>query len=121
MLLMGHELLKGKTEWKSGAQVVGHELDRLDDQVRILDQESLKVQESLASTVAERLGETGDRQARHKAVTSQLHKTVQGTEAQSSYRDLLPDKDIIRLNRQHQWELENHEISLNLMTQEKLQ
>jgi len=34
----------------------------MDEQVRILDQESQKVQESFASTVAEWLGETDDSQ-----------------------------------------------------------
>jgi len=93
----------------------------MDEQVRILDQESQKVRESFASTVAERLGETDDRQARHEAVTSQLHETVQGTEAQSIHRDLLIDQEIVRLNEQHKREPENHEISLNLMKQEMLE
>jgi len=69
----------------------------------------------------ERLGETDDRQARHEDVTSQLHKRVQGTEAQSIYWDLLLDQEIVRLNEQHQWELDNHEISINLMKKEMLQ
>jgi len=121
VLTMAHELLKFKSQLRAGAQIVGQELNRMDEQVRILDQESQKVQESFASTVAERLGETDDRQARHEAVTSQLHETVQGTEAQSIHRDLLLDQDIVRLNEQHKRELENHEISLNLMKQEMLE
>jgi len=79
---MAHELLKFKSQLRSGARIVGQELNRIDEQVWILDQESQKVQESFASTVAERLGETDDRQARYETVTSQLHETVQGTEAQ---------------------------------------
>jgi len=67
---MAHELLKFKLQLRAGAQIVGQELNRMDEQVRILDQESQKVQQSFASTVAERLGETDDRQARHEAVMS---------------------------------------------------
>ena len=118
VLAMAHELLKFKSQLSCGPQIVGQELNRMDEQVRILDQESQKVHESLASTVAQRLGETEDRQARHKAVTSQLHETVQGMAAQSIHRDLLQDQEIVRLNEQHRRELENHEISLNLMKQE---
>ena len=97
------------------------ELNRLDEQVRILDQESQKVQESFASTMAERLGETDDRQARPEPVTSQLHETVQGTEAQSIHVDLLLDQELVWLNEQHKPELETHDISLNLMKQEMLE
>jgi len=121
VLTMAHELLKFKSQLKAGAQIVGQELNRMDEQVRILDQESQKVQESFASTVAKRLGETDDRQARHEAVTSQPHETVQGTEAQSIHRDRLLDQEIVRLNEQHKSELENHEISHNLMKQEMLE
>jgi len=121
VLAMAHELLKFKSPLRAGAQIVGQELNRMDQQVRILDQESQKVHESFASTVAERLGETDDGQARHEAVTSQLHETVQGTEAQSIHRDLLLHQEIVRLNEQHKRELENHEISLNLMKQEMLE
>jgi len=70
ILAMAHELLKFRSQLRSGAQIVGQELNRMDEQVRILDQESKKVQESFSSTVAERLGQTDDRQARHEAVTS---------------------------------------------------
>jgi len=73
VLAKAHELLKFKSQLRAGTQIVGQELNRMDQQVRILDQESQNVQERLASTVAERLGETDDRQARHEAVTSQLH------------------------------------------------
>ena len=68
------------------------------EQVPILNQESHKVQESFASTGAERLGITDDRQSRHEPVTSQLHETVQGTEAQLLDQDLLRDQEILRLN-----------------------
>jgi len=95
---MAQELLTVKSQLKSGAQIVSQDLDRIDDQVRILDQEYKKVEESFASTLAERLGETDESQARHEAVTSQLHETVQGTEAQSRHRDLLIDQEIVRLN-----------------------
>jgi len=121
VLAKAHELLKLKSQLRAGAQIVGQELNRIDEQVRILDQESQKVQESFASTVAERLGETDDRQARHKAVTSRLHETLQGTEAQSIHRDLLLDQEIVRLNKQHKRGLENHDISHNLMKQEMLE
>ena len=121
VLTMAHELLKFKSQLRAGAQIVGQELNRMDEQVLILDQESQMVQESFASMVAERLGETDDRQARHEAVTSQLHQTVQGMEAQSIHRDLLLDQEMVRLNEPHKRELENHEISLNLMKQEMLE
>jgi len=74
---MAHDLLKFKSQLRAGTQIIGQELNRMDEQVQILDQESQKVQESFASTVAERLVETDDRQARHEGVTSQLHETVQ--------------------------------------------
>jgi len=93
----------------------------MDEQVRNLDQESRKVQESFASTVAEGLEETNDRQARNEAVTSQLHETGQGTEAQSIHVDLLLDQELVWHNEQHKRELENHDISLNLMKQEMLE
>jgi len=118
---MAHELLKFKSQLRSGARIVGQELNRMDEQVPILDQESQKVQGSFASTVAERRGETDDRQARQEAVTSQLHETVQGTEAQSIHRDQVLDQEIVRLNEQHKSELENDEISLNLIKQEMLE
>jgi len=83
VLLIAQELLKVKSQLRSGTQIVGQEFDRIDDQVRILDQESQKVKESFASSVFERMGETDERQATHEAVTSQLHEAVQGTEEQS--------------------------------------
>jgi len=67
---MTQELLKVKSQLKSGAQILGQALYRIDDQVRILDQESQKVQASFAWILAERLGETDKRQATHEAVTS---------------------------------------------------
>jgi len=78
-------------------QIVGQELNRMDHQAQILDQESQKVRESLASHVQERLGETEDRQARQGPVISQLHERVQGTGAQSMHWDLLLDQEILRL------------------------
>jgi len=54
---MAQELLQVKSQLKSCAQIVGLEVDRIDDQVRILDQESQKVEEGFASTVAGRLRE----------------------------------------------------------------
>jgi len=75
--------------------------------------ESRKVQESFATQVAERLGETDERQTRHEAVTSHLLKGVQGTGEQSMHRDLLLDQEIVRINEPHKRELENHEMSIN--------
>jgi len=118
VLLMAQELLKVETQLKSGAQIVGHEVARIDDQVQILDLGSQNVQEMFAARVAERLGETDDRQAKHKAVTSQLYEMVQGTEVQSLHRDLMLDKEIVRLNQQYKWEIKHHQISSNLLRQE---
>jgi len=64
--------------------------------------------------VAGWLGETDDTQTRQEAVIYQLHDIVQGTEAQSMRRDLMLDKEIVRLNEQDERELENHEIDLVL-------
>ena len=80
--------------------------------------ESQKVQESFATQVAERLGETDERQTRHEAVTSHLHEAVQGTSEQPMHRDLLLDREIVRINEQHKREIENHEISINLVPDE---
>jgi len=60
VLLMSQELLKVETQLKSGAQIVGHEVARIDDQVQILDLGSQNVQEMFAARVAEQLGETDD-------------------------------------------------------------
>jgi len=121
VLAMAHELLKNKSQLWAATQIVGQELNRMDEQVRTLDQGSQKVQESFASTLAERLGETDDRQARQEAVTSHLHEMVQATEAQSIHRDILLDQEIVRLNEHHNMELENRQISLSLMKQEMLE
>jgi len=86
ILLMAQELVTVKNKLKSGVQIVGRELARVDEQVRLLDLESQKVQESCATQVAERLGETDERQTRHEAVTSHLHEAVQGTGEQSMHR-----------------------------------
>jgi len=118
ILLMAQELVKVKNQLKSGVQIVGRELARVDEQVRLLDLESQKVQESFATQVAERLGETDERQARHEAVTSHLHEAVQGTGEQSMHRDLLLDQEIVRINEQHKRELAAHEISINLVRDE---
>jgi len=63
VLLMAQELLKVETQWKSGVQMVGHEVARIDDQVQILDLGSQNVKEMFAARVAEPLGETDDQQA----------------------------------------------------------
>jgi len=74
---MAQELVTVKNQLKSGVQIVGGEVTRTDEQVHLLDLESQKVQESFASQVAERVGETDERQTRHAAVTSHLHEAVQ--------------------------------------------
>ena len=118
ILLMAQELVTVKNQLKSGVQIVGRELARVDEQVRLLDLESQKVQESFASQVAKRLGERDERQTRHEAVTSHLHEAVQGTGEQSMRRDLLLDQEIVRINEQHKRELANHEMSINLVRNE---
>jgi len=118
ILLMAQELVKVKNQLKSGVQIVSRELARVEEQVRLLDLESQKVQESFATQVAERLGETDERQARHEAVTSHLHEAVQGTGEQSMHRDLLLDQEIVRINEQHTRELAAHEKSINLVRNE---
>jgi len=82
---MAQELVNVKIQLKSGVQLVGRELARIDAHLQPLDFEAQKVQESFATQVTKRLGETDERQARHEAVTSQVHKTVQGTKEQSMY------------------------------------
>jgi len=57
---MAQELLNVKTELKFGVLIVGRELACIDDQVRILDLELQKVQESFAAQLAGRVGETDD-------------------------------------------------------------
>jgi len=91
ILLMAQELVTVKHQLKAGVQIVGRELARIDQQVQLLDMETQKVQESFATQVAQRLGETDERQTRHEAVTSQLHEVVQGTGEQSMHRDILLD------------------------------
>jgi len=80
--------------------------------------ESQKVHESFATQVLERLGETDERQTTHEAVTSHLHAAVQGTSEQCMRRDLLHNREIVRINEQHKQELENHEVSINLVRDE---
>jgi len=85
-----------------------------------LDLEPQKIQESLATQVAERQGETDEGQTRHEAVTPHLHKAVQGTSEQSMHRDLLLDQEIVRINEQDKREMETQEISINLVRDELL-
>jgi len=118
ILVMAQELVTVKNQLKSGVQIVGPELTQIDDQVQLLDLESQKVQEGFATQVAERLGETDERQTRHEAVTSHLHEAVQWTGKQSMHQDLLLDQEIVRINEQHKWEIETHEISINLVRDE---
>ena len=115
---MAQELVTVKNQLKSGVQIVGRELTRIDQRVQLLHFESQMVQESLATQVVERLGETDERQTRHEAVTSHLHEAVQGTGEQSLHRDLLLDQGIVRINEQHKRELENHKMSINLVRDE---
>jgi len=118
ILLMAQELVKVKNQLKSGVPIVGRELARVYEQVRLLDMESQKVQESFVTQVAARLGETDERQTRHEALSSHLHEAVQGTGEQSMHRDLLLDQEIVRINEQHKRQLAAHEISLNLVRDE---
>ena len=103
---------------KSWVQIGGRELARIDEQVPLLDLDSQKVQESFATQVAERRGETDERQARYEAGTSHLHEAVQGTAEPSMHRDLLLDQEIVRINEQHKRDLANHKISINLVRDE---
>jgi len=115
---MAQELVTVKNQFKSGVQIVGRELTRIDEQVQPLDLESQKVQERFATQVAERLRETDERQTRHEAVTSHLHEAVQGTGEESMHQDLLLDQESVRINEQHKRELANHERSINLVREE---
>jgi len=63
-------------------------------------------------------GETDERPTRHEPVTSQLHEAVQGTDEQCMHQDLHLDQEIVRMNEQYKWELENHKISMNLVRDE---
>jgi len=76
------EPLKVKNQLKSGAPIVGLELDQIENQISILDEESEKVQGRFIFHVTERLGATNNRQSRQEAATDQLHKTVNGTGVQ---------------------------------------
>lgn len=86
-----------------------------------MDLEFQKVQGSFATQVAQRVGEKDEQPARHKGVTSRLHEAVQGSDEQSMHRDRLLDQEIVRINKHYKPELENHEISINLMRQEMQQ
>ena len=109
---------KVKTQLKSGAQIVGRELDRIDDRIRILEEESQNIHERFASHVAERLVETEVRQARHESVTTQLHEAVQGTSDLSEHRYQLLDQKILPLIEQNQLEHKQHEKNTNPVKQE---
>jgi len=115
VLLTAQELLKVKTHWKSGDQIVGRELSQIDDQLHILDPESQNVKETFATQVPERLGETDEKQTRQEAVPPQLHAAVQGTDEQSMQGDLILDREIFWLHEQHKRELDNHDVSINLV------
>jgi len=91
---MAQELVSVKNQSKAGVQIGVRELVPIDEQVQLLDVESQKVQESFATQVAQRLGETDEQQTRHEAVTSQLHEVVQGMGEQSMHRDILLDQEI---------------------------
>jgi len=119
ILFMAQELVKVKIHLKSGVQIVGGELARIDEQVQLLHLESHKVQGSFTTQVAERLGETDKRQGRQEAVTSHLHKAVRGTGEQSINRDLLLDQEIVQIKEQHKREWANHEISINILRDEQ--
>jgi len=82
---MAQEPLKVKLMLKSGAPIVALELNRIHNEEQILDLESQKVQERFAGHVAEQLGDTEVGQARHQAVTSHLHKALQGSDKQSMH------------------------------------
>jgi len=99
--LMAQELPNGKLHLKAGAQIAGQELDQIHNEVQILDLESQKVQGTFAAQVAEWLGDTQVRQARHEALTYQLQEAVHGTGKQSRQGELLLDRGIVRLNEQH--------------------
>jgi len=118
ILLMAQELVNVGCPLKSVVQIVGRELARIDEQVRLLDLESQKVQASFTTQVAERVGETDERQARHEVVTARLHEAVQGTGEQSMHRNLLLDKEIVRIPEQHKRELANNQIRINLVRDE---
>ena len=118
ILLMAQELVTVKNKVKSGVQIVGRELTRIDEQVQLLNLESQKVQENFATQVAERRGETDERQTRHEAVTSHLNEAVQRTGEQSMHGDILLDQEIAPINEHHKLELENHEMSINLVRNE---
>ena len=72
VLKVAEEVRKIQTQLKSGANVVGNKLNRLDNQMLLLNQESQKVQETLASHVAKRLEETDIRPARHEAASAKI-------------------------------------------------
>ena len=57
---MAQELVTVKNQLKAGVQIVGRELGRIDEKVQLLHLESQKVQESFATQVTERLGQTDE-------------------------------------------------------------
>ena len=73
---MAQELITVKNQLREGVQIVGRELTRINAQVQLLDFQSQKVQDSFATPVAKRFGQTDKRPTRHVAITSQLHDVV---------------------------------------------
>ena len=53
ILVMAQELVTVKNQLKSGVQIVGRELTRIDEHGQLLDLEFQKVQKSFATQVAE--------------------------------------------------------------------
>jgi len=115
---MPQEQLEVETQLKVGARIISRERHRMADQVRLLDLESEMVHERFTTNIAERLGETDVREDRHKSVISQYNETVQGTGAQSIYRDQPQDQEIVQFIGQHQLELGQHQLSITLIKQE---
>ena len=80
---------------------MGEELTRIDNQVKLLDQGTQRIQETFVSQVAERLEAADSRQLRHEEVTSQLHEVVQGEAQQAMRRDLLLERELQQVRNQH--------------------
>ena len=74
--------------------IMGYELDRMDEQMKTLDQETQHIQESFATMVAERLEAASSRQRRHKELTSQLHEAIQDEGHQAMQRDLKLEQEL---------------------------
>ena len=103
---MVEDLQRVKEQLNQGATIVGEELTRIDkQQVKFLDQETQRIQETFAARVAERLEAADSRQLRHEEVTSQLHDVVQGEGQQAMRRDLLLEHELQQVRRQHEEEV----------------